>query len=152
MKIIRRIDRTLIHIFRNTNLLFARISLFVVFFWFGILKVIGASPANQMVIELLDKTFSFMEPSLFLVLFGLFEVIIGITFLMPRIERFAIALLSIHLLTTILPLFLLTHLTWSDMFIPTMEGQYIIKNILIVAVAISIASHLRPLGSETRSL
>ncbi|MDB5266888.1 MAG: hypothetical protein JWN89_703 [Parcubacteria group bacterium] len=141
---LERIDARIIHVLRTLSLPLARFAIFLVFFWFGILKVIGASPASPMVLELLHRTLSFMNPSLFLVLFGLFEMLIGISFLIPHLERAAIFLLAIHLFTTILPLFLMTSYTWTAPLIPTLEGQYIIKNILIMAVAVGIAAHLRP--------
>jgi len=121
---------------------FARFSIFIIFFWFGLLKVIDASPASPMVLSLLDRTMPFMNSDAFLMYFGIFEMIIGITFLIPRFTRIAIALLVIHMTTTVMPLFLLKSLVWHSTFVPTLEGQYIIKNILFVALAIGIASHL----------
>lgn len=144
-KEIARTDKTLINFMRRISLPLARFAIFIIFFWFGALKVIGASPASPMVIELLHRTMPFINPTTFLFYFGIYEMLIGITFLIPRIERLSIALLLPHLISTVLPLFLLTQLTWSGFLVPTMEGQYIIKNILIVALAISIAAHLKPI-------
>lgn len=141
---IKETDARIIHILRAYSLPLSRFALFLIFFWFGILKVIGASPASPMVLALLHTTMPFFEPNLFLVCFGLFEALIGLCFLIPRLERVAIALLIIHLFTTILPLFLMADMTWSRPFVPTMEGQYIIKNILILALAVGIGAHLRP--------
>lgn len=112
----------------------ARISLFVVYFWFGILKIVDSSPAGPMVTGLLDKTLPFFEPHLFLVLFGLYETLIGICFLIPKLNRIAIYLALPHLISVMLPLFLMPSLTWSAPFVPTLEGQYIIKNVLIIAL------------------
>ncbi len=141
---LEKIDTKIIHTLRTVSLPLARFAIFLVFFWFGILKVVGASPASPMVLELLHRTMSFMNPDIFLVGFGLFEMLIGLAFLIKGLERLAIALLAVHLFTTILPLFLMTTFTWSAPFIPTLEGQYIIKNILIMAVAVGIAAHLKP--------
>jgi uncharacterized membrane protein YkgB len=141
---LEKIDSRAINFLRRIFIPSSRLALFVVYFWFGILKVIGASPASPMVLELLDKTMPFMNPDTFLVGFGLFEVLIGIFFLIPRLERLAIILLIPHLITTVLPLFVMQNAVWTNAFVPTLEGQYIIKNILIVALAIGIAAHLRP--------
>jgi uncharacterized membrane protein YkgB len=84
----------------------------------------------------------------FLILFGLFEMLIGIMFLIRGLEREVIPLLVFHMITTFMPLFLLPEATWTGMMIPTMEGQYIIKNLLIIAAAIVIAAHLHPLKSR----
>ncbi len=139
-------DKTIINFMQRISLPLARFSIFIIFFWFGLLKVVHLSPANAMVIELLHKTLFFMDPITFLFYFGIYEMIIGITFLIPRVERLSIALLLPHLISTALPLFLLTHLTWSGFLVPTLEGQYIIKNILIAALAISIAASLKPMN------
>lgn len=113
----------------------SRFALFVVFFWFGILKLLGVSPASTLVLALLGKTLPFIAPALFMKLFAVFEMLIGILFLFPRVTKIALVLLGLHLITTIAPLILLPNMTWSSLFVPTLEGQYIIKNILIVAVA-----------------
>jgi hypothetical protein len=47
--------------------------------------------------------------------------------------------------TTFGPLVLLTEETWQSFLVPTLEGQYIIKNLVIISTAIGIASHLHPI-------
>lgn len=115
---------------------FARSALFVVYFWFGILKVIGASPASHMVLALLEKTMPFITPEKFLILFGGFEMLIGLLFLSSRFTKIALGLVALHLLAVVLPLVLLPEMTWQGFLVPTLEGQYIIKNILIVALCL----------------
>jgi hypothetical protein len=117
----------------------------VVFFWFGFLKVIGLSPASGLVQNLFEKTIPFVHFSTFIVLFGLFECSIGILFIVRGFERVVIPLLFLHMITTFIPLFLLPEETWSGFLVPTLEGQYIIKNLVLIAAAIGIAAHLHPL-------
>ena len=116
-------------------LVLGRFSLFVVYFWFGALKLIGLSPASPMVQELLKTTMPFMGFSTFIVLFACFEMLIGVLFLIPRLEKIAFSLFVIHMATTIMPLFLMPDMTWQGFLTPTLEGQYIIKNIVLVGVA-----------------
>ncbi len=143
---LRTLDIELIHVFRKLSIPVARGGLFVVFFWFGILKVFGLSPASPLVQALFERTFPIDMPfSTFMIAFGIFECLIGILFLIRGTERIVIPLLIIHLITTIMPLFFLTTSSWSGFMVPTLEGQYIIKNILIVAAAIVIAAHLHPI-------
>lgn len=144
-KQLEKIDFYLIHSLRKLSMPFARISLFIVFFWFGILKIIGTSPANPMVSDLMHATLPFMTWDTFIILFSIYEMIIGISFLIPRFERLAIALLIPHMIMTCLPLIFLTDMTWQKFLTPTIEGQYIIKNLVIIATAIGIASHLHPI-------
>lgn len=142
---IDKIDYSIIHFFRRAFLPSARIGLFVVFFWFGILKVIGLSPASGVVQRLFENTIPFMNFTTFLVLFGLFECLIGILFLVKGAERIVIPLLFIHMIATFGPLIYLPSETWQKFMVPTLEGQYIIKNVVLIAAAIGIAAHLHPI-------
>ena len=77
-------------------------------------------------------------------------MLIGVAFLIPGLERLAIALLIPHMITTVLPLILLPSITWQSFLIPTLEGQYIIKNIVIIALASALAAHLHPMRLQNR--
>ena len=138
------IDEKIIVFFRKISVPIARIGLFTIFFWFGLLKVIGLSPASGVVQRLFEATIPFISFDLFLVLFGLFEMLIGALFLVKGLERVVIPLLIIHMITTVGPLVLLPQETWNGFMAPSLEGQYIIKNIALIACAIGIASHLEP--------
>jgi uncharacterized membrane protein YkgB len=143
-KAVLSMDRDIIITLRKISRLFARLAIFIVFYWFGILKVIGNSSANPLVADLLSKTMPFLTFEHFIVWFGVFEMVIGILFITPKMERAAIFLLAIHMVATALPLFLLQSMTWQGFLIPTLEGQYIIKNLVIVALAVGIAANLHP--------
>lgn len=145
---LQSIDVGIIHFFRRVSEPVARIGLFVVFFWFGALKVFDLSPATPLVQALFQHTIPFMPFSVFIILFGLFEMLIGILFLIKGCERAVIPLLFLHMISTFLPLFLIPRETWSGFMVPTLEGQYIIKNLVIIAAAIGIAAHLHPLKSS----
>jgi len=126
----------------------ARIALFVVFFWFGLLKLLGLSPAGGLVHDLYDQTITFMAFDTFYFLFALLECLIGIMFLIRGLERIVIPLLFFHMVTTFMPLFMLPTESWQSFMVPTLAGQYIIKNLVIIAVAIGIAAHLHPLQKK----
>lgn len=142
---LERFDFWFISFLRKLSIPFARFALFVVFFWFGILKIIGTSPANPMVMDLMQATLPFMTWNIFIVLFSIYEMVIGISFIIPKLERLAIALLIPHMIMTILPLIFLAPMTWQGFLTPTLEGQYIIKNLAIIALAMGIAAHLHPM-------
>ena len=145
---IQTMDSALLRFFRKYSIPMARIGIFVVFFWFGILKVLGLSPASGLVQRLFETSIHFMSFSTFIVGFGLFEMLIGILFLIKGAERIVMPLLLIHMITTFGPLVLLPQETWSRFLVPTLEGQYIIKNLVIIAAAMGIAAHLHPLGKR----
>ncbi len=121
-----------------TAFIFAHIALFIVFVWFGSLKLFGLSPANPLVAALLEQTLPFISFHTFSILLGAYEVLIGILFVIPRMERVAIGLLIPHMFVTLVPLLLLTDITWQAFLTPTLEGQYIIKNVVIIALAATV--------------
>ncbi len=141
----KSIDIALIHFFIRIAVPLARFGLFVIFFWFGLLKVVGQSPASPLVQNLFEHTMPSMTFGTFMVLFGLFEMLIGILFIIPKCERLVIPMLLVHMFTTFMPLFVIPEATWSKAFVPTLEGQYIIKNLALLASAAGIAAHLHPL-------
>ena len=118
----------------------AHSALFVVFFWFGAIKLTGLSPANDLVRDLLIqipilKMWPFES---FIIALGLVEMCIALLFLFKKTTKIAIMVLIPHMFTTMLPLALLPNLTWQSFLIPTLAGQYIIKNIVIIALALSV--------------
>ncbi len=145
---VENLDLRLIRFFKDFFVPMARFGLFVVFFWFGFLKVIGLSPASGLVQRLFENTIPFMSFGTFIVLFGLFECLIGILFLLKGMERLVIPLLFIHMITTFGPLVLLPQETWSGFMVPTLEGQYIIKNLVLIAAAMGIAAHVSPIAGR----
>lgn len=145
---IQNIDLNLIHFFRKFGMPVARWSIFVIFFWFGLLKVAGLSPASGLVADLLNKTLPFITPQTFILCFGLFEMIIGFLFVIKGMERVVIPLLFLHMVTTFMTLIMVPAETWSAFMVPTLEGQYVIKNFAIIAVAMGIASHLHPIKQK----
>ncbi len=140
---------------KQFSILLNRFALFIIYFWFGLLKVIGLSPASPMVHKLFNITVTpilpFMPFSSFIVLFGLFEMAIGILFFIPKMEKVALSLFGIHMFTTILPIFFMAEI-WERSFVPTLEGQYIIKNIALIACALSIWISLEPKKSDSEKL
>lgn len=90
--------------------------------------------------ELLEKTMPVIPFSHFIILFGIFEVLIGVLFLFPRFTRLATILFSIHMITTFLPLFMVPSATWQSWFVPTLTGQYIIKNLALISIALYLRS------------
>lgn len=123
----------------------ARIAIAIIFVWFGFLKAIGLSPASALVHGLFNQTIHFMSFNSFYIFFAWFEVLIGVLFLIPRFTRLAIPLLFIHMITTAGPLVFLPAEVWQGFLVPTLVGQYIIKNLVIIAAAVGIAAHVKPM-------
>ena len=139
-RLMRKLDMVIINWLQTLEVPLARIAIFIVYFWFGSLKLLGVSLAAPLVQALFERTITFMPFGVFYFLFSLFEVLIGVLFLIRGMERAAILLLLLHLITTAMPLIFLPHITWQAFLVPTIEGQYIIKNILIAASAVVVGS------------
>lgn len=125
---------------RNRGIFFLRISLAIVFIWFGLLKPLGASPAS----DLVARTVYWVDPSWFIPLLGWWEVAIGVCMLWRPLIRISIALLALQMPGTFLPLVLLpdicfVHIPWA----PSLEGQYIIKNLVLISAALVIGGTVR---------
>ncbi len=147
----RQINQAANPVFKLTNTTFFsqplvikinRFSLFVVFFWFGILKVLSISPAESLVTHLHELTVSqFISINNFLILLGLLECSIGILWLFPRWTKLAFILFTAQMFTTFLPMIFLPKETWQNSFVLTLTGQYIIKNLVLIASALTIVSY-----------
>ena len=123
----------------NTNDFLVRIPLFIIFFWFGFLKIINLSPAQQLVMDTV-YWMPFLNASVWTIIIGYWEVLIAIFFLFKKTTLLAMILLLIQMTGTFLPLVILPEITFqnSNPFLPTLEGQYIIKNIIIITAALII--------------
>lgn len=125
-----------------------RYSLAVIFLWFGILKPLSISPAEPLVLMTVNWM-PFFAPETWLAVIGWWEVLIGVTFLFRGTVRVAIALLALQMVGTFMPLVILPHVTFQEGMVPygpTMEGQYIIKNLLILSAALVVGGGVRRRG------
>jgi len=122
-----------------------RLSFAVIFVWFGLLKPLGLSAAEPLVLSTI-AWMPFLSPGTWLAVIGWWEVAIGLFFVSRRTTRIAILLLFLQMGGTFLPLFILPEVTFQEggaPFLPTMEGQYIIKNIMILSAALLLGALVR---------
>jgi uncharacterized membrane protein YkgB len=140
MPTIDRIDRRIAEWMRTHAVTLLRVSLAIVFIWFGALKIVGNSPA----IELVTKTVYWADPKWFVPLLGWWEVLIGACMLWRPLIRASIGLLALQMPGTFLPLVLLPHVCFAVIpWVPTLEGQYIIKNLVLISAAMAVGGTVR---------
>ena len=128
-----------------------RASLGIIFIWFGALKPLGLSPAEPLVLATV-RWLPLFDGELWVSIIGWWEVAIGITFLFRKTIRIAIALLALQMVGTFMPLILLSEVTFQTGHLPygpTMEGQYIIKNLLILSAALVVGGTVRGIEKRT---
>jgi uncharacterized membrane protein YkgB len=118
-----------------------RVALGIVFIWFGALKFVpGLSPAE----DLVRATVPFLPGNVFLPFLGLWEVAIGLGFLTGRALRLTILLLFLQMPGTLAPVALLPERVFTLVpFGLTLEGQYIVKNLVLIAAALVIGATVR---------
>ena len=122
------------------GLLLLRIGMGTVFLWFGALKFLGLSPAAALV----ANTMSWLPFPGFIYVLGLWEMAIGLCFLYTPLLPVALLLLFLHMPGTFLPIVLLPEAVFRGFpFELTLEGQYIVKNLVLIAAAIVIGGKIR---------
>ena len=118
-----------------------RYSLGIIYIWFGALKPLGLSPAQ----ELVENTvYWFEDPKTFVPILGVWEIVIGITICIKPLIRVALFLLFLQMPGTFLPLILFPDVCFTNFpFGLTLEGQSIVKNLIIISAAIVVGSTVR---------
>ena len=120
-------------------------SLGIIFIWFGVLKPLGLSPAEPLV-EATVRWLPLLSPKSWVIVIGWWEVAIGVAFFFRGTTRIAIALLALQMVGTFMPLVLLPEVAFQAgriPYAPTLEGQYIIKNLLILSAALVVGGTVR---------
>ncbi len=119
----------------------------VMYFWFGALKFFpGLSPAEALAKATLEKlTLGLIPSTISYTMLAMWEVTIGIFMLLNMPKRWIIYITILHLLFTFTPLFLLPEATFSDpVYSLTLVGQYIIKNIALLAALLFLLQRKEP--------
>jgi putative oxidoreductase len=120
-----------------------RITVGAVFLGFGVLKFFpGVSPAQDLSIKTIELlTFGLVPWRVGLVGIATLECFIGICLLANRWMRLAVWLLAIEFVGILAPLVLLPGRLFSGPHdAPTLEGQYVLKDIILVAAGMAIAA------------
>ncbi len=123
-----------------------RVALGVVFLWFGAIKFVpGWSPAGDMAARTIaELTFGHITPGVALPVLAAWESLIGLGLITGRFLRFTLLLLFVQMPGTMLPLLFFPAETFTAFpHSPTLEGQYIIKNIVLVGAAIVVGATVR---------
>src|SRR5262245_49540882 len=105
---------------------FLRLSLAIVFVWFGLLKVLDICPLG----DFICRTVPFLPSTVFLFTLGGWEIAIGLCLLVHPLVRLGVFLLLLHLPGTIFPLLVLPEECFTRFPLGlTLAGQYIVKNL-----------------------
>ncbi len=135
------IDRTVTTWLARNSITLLRISVGIVFFWFGALKLIpGLSPADG----LIRASVPLVPMTLFIPFLALWEMAIGVGLITGKWMRATIAILLLQMAGTALPVIVRPDLVFTVFPIGlTLEGQYIVKNIVLISAALVVGATVR---------
>lgn len=142
----KKIDVALTEWMARYGVVLLRISLGVVFFWFGVLKFFpDLSPAQDLAARTIETlTFGIVKEQLSIPVLAAWECLIGLGLITGRFMRATLLLLFFQMLGTVTPVFLFPDEVFTRIpYAPTLEGQYIIKNIVLVSAALVIGATVR---------
>jgi uncharacterized membrane protein YphA (DoxX/SURF4 family) len=140
------LDRKVTTVLAAAAIPFLRIALSIAFLWFGALKIVpGLSPAQDLATRTIEVlSLGLVPAAVSLPVLAVWEVLIGLGLLTGRFLRATLLLLAVQMLGTMTPLLLFPAETFSVFPIaPTLEGQYIIKNLVLVGAAMVIGATVR---------
>ena len=148
-----KIDPLITEWMSRNGYLLLRISIGIVFVWFGFLKFFpGLSPAEELAIRTV-KLLSFGLIPDFIIINGLafWEVLIGIGLISGKFIRETLLLLFLQMIGTFAPIFLFPNEVFAHFpYAPTLEGQYIIKNLVIISAGIVLGGKLRKVSVQSK--
>ena len=114
-----------------------RLSISFVYIWFGVLKIIGLSPAE----DLVKETVFWFNPEFFIPILGIFEVLLGFGLLVKKLIPYTIVFLLLHMAVTFIPMVILNNECFKKFpYEPTLTGQYIIKNFVLISGILILAA------------
>lgn len=123
-----------------------RVSLGVIFFWFGFLKFYpDLSPAQRLAGDTIEVlTFGMVPSNVAVLLLAIWEALIGLGLITGIFLRGTLLLLWVQMLGTLTPLIIFPELTFTAIpYAPTLEGQYIIKNLVLISAGLVIGATVR---------
>jgi uncharacterized membrane protein YphA (DoxX/SURF4 family) len=145
-KLFASVDVPLTNWMAHHGIMLLRVSLGIVFFWFGVLKFFpGLSSAEDLATRTMNVlTFGFIPTHISILLLALWECLIGLGLILGAFMRATLLLLWLQMLGTITPILFFPQEVFAHIpYAPTLEGQYIIKNIVLISAGIVIGATAR---------
>ncbi len=141
-----RIDVRLTRWMARYGILLLRVSLGLVFLWFGFLKFFpGLSPAEELVTNTINRlSFGLIPPATAAFLVAALETLIGLGLITGLFMRVTLLLLAFQMVGTATPILLFPDQVFQIVpFVPTLEGQYIFKNLVLASAGLVIGATVR---------
>ena len=141
VSVARILDRRFAEALRPVTLPGLRILLGLLFIWFGALKVIGASPVE----DLVAGTLPWVDPHLSMLVLGGTEVALGIGLVVGFAVRVVLPILAAHLAGTFLTFVMLPEVMFrqNNPLLLTDSGEFVTKNLVLIAATLVLIAHTR---------
>jgi putative oxidoreductase len=145
------IDERVIAALRRYAPSLMRWALGLVFVWFGVLKVVGLTPVAKLVAD--TMAFVPVPSSILVPALGIFEIVVGIALVTGRFLRPILAAMVVHLAGTFLVLVVQPQVAFQNgnPLLLTTEGEFVVKNLVLIAGGLLVAATLPPLRRRTAS-
>jgi uncharacterized membrane protein YkgB len=146
---IDRLDDAITAFLRRWSITALRVTVAVVFIWFGALKVFDVTPVTDLVAE----TVYWVDPDWFVPLLGVFEIIVGVGLLVRRALRTVLGLFALQMAGTFLVLVIQPEVAFQDgnPLLLTVEGEFVIKNLVLLAAGMVVGATVRRRGAIVRN-
>jgi len=141
----QKADPVIIGWMQKRGYMLLRVSIGIIFFWFGMLKFFpGLSPAQHLATDTIDlMTLGLIPDGIIINGLALWEVLIGLGLISGKFMRETLFLLFLQMIGTFAPVFLFPDLVFTRIpYALTIEGQYIIKNLVLIAGGIVLGGKL----------
>ena len=114
-----------------------RLSLALIFFWFGLLKLAGVSP----VVDLLRNSIPFLARAPYIELLGVAEIVIAVGLVIERLANQAAALMILHLFCTLSIAIIAPTIFFAPVFpVLTLDGEFLAKNVVLITAGLVVIS------------
>ena len=133
-RMLRRIsslDESITTFLQRWSIVLLRVSVALVFIWFGALKVFDVTP----VADLVGDTVYWVDPDWFVPVLGLFEIVVGVGLLVRRGLRIVLGLFALQMAGTFAVLVLQPDVAFQDgnPLLLTVEGEFVVKNLVLLS-------------------
>ena len=145
-----RVDRWMVGFMTTHGIRLMRISLAIVFIWFGLLKVIGKSP----VAELVGNTVYWVPAGIFVPFLGVWETVVGLGLLLGLVMRLTLFLFWLQLAGTFLVLVARPDIAFQGVnpLLLSVEGEFVMKNLVLIAGGIVLGGTARAGGRKQKRI
>ncbi len=146
---IERIDERVVGFLRRWSIPTLRISVAIVFIWFGALKIFDVTPVT----DLVGNTVYWVDPDWFVPTLGVVEVVVGLGLLFRVLLRPVLALFALQMLGTFLVMVVLPEVAFRDgnPLLLTVEGEFVVKNLVLLSAGMVVGATVRRRGESASS-